>query len=880
MDNVATYCRAHFSVPKIMTTDEIRDRFLKFFEERGHKVYPSDLLVPRNDATLLFTGAGMNQFKDEFLGKVKGQRRAVSCQKCIRTGDLENVGKTPDHHTFFEMLGNFSFGDYFKKEAIAWAWEFLTKEMGLKEKDLWVSVYKDDKEAYEIWKKDIKIPVDKILKFDARENFWPSNAPSDGPNGPCGPCSEIFYGGPDGVEVWNLVFTQFDRQEDGKLEPLPNKNIDTGMGLERIARIMQGKNTNFEIDSFEDIIKEIQTLTLTLSPKGRGKGEGKINAIADHMRAVTFAIGDGVLPSNEERGYVIRKLIRKAFWYGRGLGLEKPFLYKLTPVVAKVMKRPYPELTDRREDIAEVVLSEEERFRNTLQEGLERLEAMLDDSKGILSGGDVFKLYDTYGFPMELTQEISQNKDIKVDIEGFNKCMEGQRLKSKGASKIKADIFDKISMEDAIKIHVQRFSERPKFIEDKEEIESKILRIMVGDKEKEQISKNEKASVFLTDTNFYGEKGGQVGDAGVFIKDGEVIANVLDTIDIAGVTWHEITVKQGMLEIGDVIIAKIDKGRRQNIKKNHTATHLLHNALRKVLGQHVKQAGSLVAPDRLRFDFTHFKGLASEELSRIEDLVNEYIKKNSKVGAKEMAFDEAKKHGAIALFGEKYGDRVRMVSAGDYSKELCGGTHVDNTGEIGVFKIISESSIASGVRRIEALTGEAAAKKIKEGADLVNEIAKELKTTPENILAEIEKLTVRLKKFEKELNSASDRFAQAGIGGLLSNVKKIKNESVIIAEVRNADMGILRKTSDMLKAKIKEPVFLLVSEKDGKLSMVMGAHVPLDAVKILNDTGSDFGIRGGGRPEFSQAGGRSSGIDIKKILKKAEKVILEALEAL
>ena len=841
-----------------MTADEIRDKFLKFFEERGHKVYPSDSLVPRNDTTLLFTGAGMNQFKEEFLGKVKGSRRAASCQKCIRTGDLENVGKTPGHHTFFEMLGNFSFGDYFKKEAIAWAWEFLTKDLGLKEKDLWVSVYKDDKEAYEIWKKDIKIPVDKILKFDAKENFWPSNAHSDGPNGPCGPCSEIFYGGPDGVEVWNLVFTQFDRQEGGRLEPLPNKNIDTGMGLERIARVMQGKNTNFEIDSFEPIIKAILDLFHRVGGAGCpayavGAGQ-KVNAIADHIRAVTFAIGDGVLPSNEERGYVIRKLIRKAFWYGRGLGLEKPFLYKLAPVAARVMKRPYPELTDHREDIAQVVLSEEERFRNTLQEGLERLEVMLNGSKGILSGGDVFKLYDTYGFPVELTQEISQDKNIKVDIEGFNKCMEDQRAKSKGASKIKDSIFG----EDKLK---RELPEETAFVDDRDEIEAEVVQITGP-------------HVFLKKTNFYGGKGGQVGDTGVFLKNGKVIADVTGAIDVAGRVQHEVKFKKGAsLKAGDGIIAKIDLCRRQNIKKNHTATHLLHNALRNVLGQHVKQAGSLVAPDRLRFDFTHFKGLASEELYRIEELVNEYIKKNNDVKAREMAFDEAKKQGAIALFGEKYSDKVRMVSAGDYSKELCGGTHVDNTGEIGVFKIISESSIASGVRRIEALTGEAAAKKIKESTDLVKEIAKELKTTPENILTEIEKLTARLKKLEKELNSVRDKFAQASIGELLNNVKKIKNESVIIAEVRNADMGILRKTSDMLKAKLKNPIFVLVSEKDGKLSMVTGVHAPLDAVKILNDTGSDFGIRGGGRPEFSQAGGRSSGIDIKKILKKAEEII-------
>ena len=430
-----------------MKTDEIRDRFLSFFEERGHRIYPSDSLVPRNDPSLLFTGAGMNQFKEEFLGRVKGPRRAATCQKCLRTQDLENVGRTAGHHTFFEMLGNFSFGDYFKKDAIFWAWEFLTKELWLQEKDLWVSVYNDDKEAYGIWRDTVKVPEDKILKLGEKENFWPSNAPSDGPNGPCGPCSEIFYGGPDGVEVWNLVFTQFDRKDKGALEPLPSKNIDTGMGLERIARVLQGKDTNFEIDSFQPIIEAIKTLTLALS-HFEEMGEGRVRAIADHIRAVTFAISDGVLPSNEERGYVIRKLIRRAFWYGRGMGLNKPFLYKIVPVVAQVMKKPYPELTEHREDISQIVMEEEKRFRNTIDEGMGRLEEIMEKrrSAGILYGEDIFKLNDTYGFPLELTQEIAEAKGFKVDIKGFEICMEEQQVKSRKGSKIEKSVFEWIEI--------------------------------------------------------------------------------------------------------------------------------------------------------------------------------------------------------------------------------------------------------------------------------------------------------------------------------------------------------------------------------------------------------------------------------------------------
>ena len=831
-----------------MKVDEIRDRFLRFFQERGHKVYPSDSLVPANDPTLLFTGAGMNQFKEEFMGRVKGVRKAATCQKCLRTGDLENVGRTPDHHTFFEMLGNFSFGDYFKKEAIEWAWEFLTKELGLKETDLWVSVYKDDDEAYKIWKDNIGVPSEKILKLDAKDNFWPADAPSKGPNGPCGPCSEIFYGGPDGVEVWNLVFTQFDRKDKNKLDPLPNKNIDTGMGLERIARVMQGKKTNFEIDSFDFITNDIRALSSKAA-----KGNKEINAIADHIRAIVFAIGDGVLPSNEDRGYVIRKLIRKAFWYGRGLGLQDPFLYKIVPVVAKVMKDPYPELTEHREDIAQVVLAEEERFKNTIGEGLVKLNEIIDNSSGVISGKDAFKLYDTYGFPLELTQDIAGAKKVKVDLKGFEKCMARQRAKSKETSKIKGAIFD-LKGGEGLQLPLETI-----FIEDKEAIETEVL----------QVSGN---SVFLKETNFYGEKGGQVGDTGVLLKDGKVVADVVGALDVAGRVQHEVKMSKGTLKPGDRVTANIDMARREDIKKNHTATHLLHNALRQVLGQHVKQSGSLVAPDRLRFDFTHFKALTDGELARIEELVNGNIRKNSPVCAKETTLDKAKANGAIALFGEKYGDTVRMVAVGDYSKELCGGTHVGKTKEIGVFKIMSESSIASGVRRIEALTGDEALKRIKGDVDLIKEIAKELKTAPGEIPKEIERLNARLKKIEKELNTISDKFAQKSMDDLLGSAKKIKESDVIISEIKNADMTLLRKTADAIKGRIKKPVFILVSEKDGKLLMVVGVHSSLDASRILNDIGADFGIKGGGRPGFAQAGGKA-GPGVKEILKKAEKVI-------
>ena len=776
------------------------------------------------------------------------------------------------------MLGNFSFGDYFKKDAILWAWEFLTKELGLKEKDLWVSVYRDDKEAYEIWRDIVKIPKERILKLGEKENFWPANAPAEGPNGPCGPCSEIFFNGPDGVEIWNLVFTQFDRKDGGKLEPLPNKNIDTGMGLERIARIMQGKKNNFEIDSFAVIADAIIKLS-----DSEIRDRQKINAIADHIRAVTFAISDGVLPSNEERGYVIRKLIRKAFWYGRGIGFDKPFLYKIVPVVAQVMKKPYPELTDHRENISRIVMEEEKRFKNTLDEGLDKLKDTIAKSrdKGILSGENIFKLYDTYGFPVELTREIAANENIKIDIEGYESYMEKQRVTSRSTTNLEASIF-------GVKDKYINLPDIAPFIEDENEIETKITQVDTGDgfahspRLQSGLSippKETLGSIFLEKTNFYGEKGGQIGDTGTLLKDGKVIAEVVNAIDIAGRVQLLVKMKKGALKSGDIVTARIDKERREAIRKNHTATHLLHNALRKVLGMHVKQAGSLVAPDRLRFDFTHFKAVTDEELSRIEEIVNENIKKDSCIRIDELSLEEARKKDVIALFGEKYGDVVRMVSVGDYSKELCGGTHVTRTGEIGIFKIVAESSIASGMRRIEAITGKPAYEKIRQEESLIKEVADELNVKPEGIVKEIERLASRLKQTEKALEIFINKNTLDSVNNLLSSAIKIKDIGVIINEIKNADSGLLRKNADLIKDKFNNGIFALLAEKDGKIAMVVGVGKSLqarkiDAVNILNDIGADFGIKGGGRPDFAQAGGRSSTeFKVKDILKKAEEII-------
>ncbi|MCK4422569.1 MAG: alanine--tRNA ligase, partial [Candidatus Omnitrophica bacterium] len=692
-----------------MTTDELRKKYLDFFISKQHRLVPSDSLIPRNDPTLLFTGAGMNQFKEEFLGRIKDYCRATTCQKCLRTPDLENVGKTAGHHTFFEMLGNFSFGDYFKKEAITWAWEFLTKELGLSVDKLVVSVYEEDDEAFQVWHKEAGLPLEKIYRFNAKENYWPANAPADGPNGPCGPCSEIFYdqgaelscgqpkcdpscGCDRYVEIWNLVFTQFDRQADASLKPLPNKNIDTGMGLERMAAVIQGVKNNFQIDIFKPIIEDI-CKTAQIKYNQNPAADSHVQAIADHIRAVTFIIGDGALGSNEGRGYVLRSLIRRSIGHGRALGIDKNFLYKLVAVVVEVMKEPYPQLLKRRENIAQIVESEEKQYDRTLKEAQDILEdkikGLKDEGKTVIpaSGDFAFELYDTYGLPVDITEEIVSKGGFSINREQFNKAMKSRQEQSRQGSKMKGDIFGDDLLDGLDKQHL-----KTAFVGyDKLESECKIIALYKGTDQVEEAQEGDEVELVLDKTSFYGETGGQAGDKGYLEAKGLEV-EIADVKKIGECILHIGQIKKGKVSVGLKLKASVGAERRMNICRNHTATHLLHWALRTVLGEHVQQAGSMVAPDRLRFDFTHFKEVTKEQLIRIEDLVNTEILNNALVKVREMDQQEAIDSGAIALFGEKYAQKVRVVSISDFSSELCGGTHLDSIGQIGIFKIISESS--------------------------------------------------------------------------------------------------------------------------------------------------------------------------------------------
>ncbi|MFH1519279.1 MAG: alanine--tRNA ligase [Candidatus Omnitrophota bacterium] len=700
-----------------MKTSELRKRYLEFFKKKNHKVFASDTLVP-DDASLLFTSAGMNQFKPYFLGEKKDVARAVSCQKCLRTGDLERVGETAYHHTFFEMLGNFSFGDYFKKEAIEFAWEFITKELNRDEKDLWVSVYKDDEEAYSIWKDKIGVPEGKIIKLGEDSNFWPANAPSDGPNGPCGPCSEIFFDkgvsigcgkkrcNPDCscgrfVEVWNLVFTEFNRVGVNKLESLPQKNIDTGMGLERMAAVLQGKDSNFKIDILAPGFNLVAKIVGAKKTIDTPTTVNTINAIVDHARAATFAIADGVYPSNEGRGYVIRKIIRKALWSANLLlwGQKDPFIYRLVALFSELMNDSYPEIAEKKDIIAKVIKAEEEKFLFALEEGKENLSIKVTElkkqRKNILEAEDAFKLYDTYGFPLELSKYILQKHNIAVDDQGFEKLLSAQRERSRKKSMFDAGIFKAGEFD---------FKEKSEFIGyDNLEGKCKILKLFVANTEKELIKKGEQGLVILDKTFFYAGSGGQLNDQGkLSTKSGEF--KVDKVFKVADAIIHQGSVISGEIKKGEAI-ASVDRGRREALARAHTATHLLQAALRQVLGEHVVQQGSLVDEDKFRFDFTHFNRLADQEIEAVENLVAKFIAHADKVEKKELSLENAKKQGALAFFKDKYHNKVRMVSVSDYSKELCAGIHVNNTAEIGNFAIISESSISSGIRRIEAVIG-------------------------------------------------------------------------------------------------------------------------------------------------------------------------------
>jgi len=868
-------------------------------------------LVPRDDPTVLFTPAGMNQFKKEFLGHDSGFKRAATAQRCLRTDDLDKVGKTSGHHTFFEMLGNFSFGDYSKKEAILWAWELLTRELKIKEGKLWVSVYRDDAEVYKIWSDLIKVPVARIIKLGDKENFWPSEAKAKGPNGPCGPCSEIFFdqGSNIGcrkqdcnpacdcgrfVEVWNLVFTQFNRKDAGILEPLPQKNIDTGMGLERLAAVMQGVANNFQTDLFEPLVNEIIYEVKNDNPENREL----VYAVADHIRAIAFAIYDGVLPSNEARGYVVRKLIRKSTFHLRTLGLKHPFLYKLAPVLAEVMKPYYPELMQRRENIAEIILSEEKNFILILNssDAIEKNEnkTVLDmakndpvDANGIIcasattsatAGTIAFILYDTYGIPLDLTRDWWDKNKIKIKFienafsEAIKRESAEQKERSKLQSTMKGDVFGIKDLDYGAK--------ETKFLGYADyESDAKILKIIKDGAEIKKTGVNETVEIILDKTPFYPESGGQIGDNGEFIK-GKNIFEVLDTQKIGKVILHIGRVKAGSFKKGDTVSARINSGRRLSIARNHTATHLLQAALRKVLGAHVQQQGSLVGEDKFRFDFTHFKDIDTAQLDRIEEIVNGYIINNYQLQVKQMTLSEAKKTGALAFFGEKYEGKVRVVSINDVSGELCAGTHLDSTGQIGIFKIIQEGSVASGVRRIEAATGTFAYKMIKEEGRVIGDLSSVLGVPTDRVNVELEKRLNKIKELEKQLNSQKFNSVQASLDDLNNNTEVINGIKVITYVTKNLDVNTLRKTVDLIKEKVNNAnAFIAVgtANANDNVMLVFGATPDLcskgvDADSLIKQVAPEIGGSGGGRKDFAQAGGNKPG-NLENAIKKLKDIL-------
>ncbi|MCX5705142.1 MAG: alanine--tRNA ligase [Candidatus Omnitrophica bacterium] len=853
-----------------MTADQLRNKYLEFFKSKRHRVLDSDSLVPKDDPTVLFTPAGMNQFKKEFLGFNSGFKRATTSQRCLRTDDLDKVGKTAVHHTCFEMLGNFSFGDYFKKEAISWAWEFLTQELRIPKDLLWVSVYQDDDESYDIWKDVIRIPERKIIKLGDKDNFWPAEAKTKGPNGPCGPCSEIFFDFGKDVgcgevacdpacscgrfaEIWNLVFTQLNRKESGLLEPLPNKNIDTGMGLERLAAVMQGKHSNFETDLFAPIVKEIMSGSQRIRIS---EDRALVYAIADHIRAVVFCIYDGVLPSNESRGYIVRKIIRKSVLHLRALGIKQPFLNKLVPVVALVMKESYPELTGRQEDIAQIVLSEEKNFISTLEtsESLFK-EKFAKQSDAEVIGKLAFTLHDTYGIPLDLTKDWLDKHNLKFSQQAFDKELEEQKNRSKLQSSMKGDVFALKDLDYGTK--------ETKFLGYEDfQTKAKIVKILKSGVEAKKISKGEEAQIVMERSVFYAESGGQEGDKGVLVK-GKNIFEVTDTAKIGKIILHIGRVKVGVFKKSDLVSAKIDGERRLAIARNHTATHILQSALRKVLGVHVKQQGSLVAEDRLRFDFTHFKGLDKEELNRVEELVNDNILDNHELQKKEMAVAQARKSGALAFFGEKYEGKVRVVSIGEVSKEFCGGTHLDSTGQIGFFKIVREGSVAQGVRRIEAVTGKEAYKVVKQEEEVISEAASVLNTAEDKVIPELQKKLARIKELEKQLNSVKADTLKSSVDNCINNAENINGINLVVTVAPDANS--VRKSVDLIKEKAGSNTIVYCSTAnslDMQIFSAVGITPDLvlkgvDASELIKGIASELGGSGGGRKDFAQAGGKS-----------------------
>ncbi|UJD87961.1 alanine--tRNA ligase [Rahnella aquatilis] len=851
------------------STAEIRQAFLDFFHSKGHNIVSSSSLVPTNDPTLLFTNAGMNQFKDVFLGLDKRDyNRATTSQRCVRAGgkhnDLENVGYTARHHTFFEMLGNFSFGDYFKHDAINYAWELLTGEkwFNLPKEKLWVTVYETDDEAFDIWEKEVGVPKERIIRIGdnkggafASDNFWQM-----GDTGPCGPCTEIFYdhgdhiwGGPPGsaeedgdryIEIWNLVFMQFNRQADGTMLPLPKPSVDTGMGLERITAVMQHVNSNYDIDLFQKLIAAVADVTGATDLTNKS-----LRVIADHIRSCAFLIADGVIPSNENRGYVLRRIIRRAIRHGNMLGAKDTFFYKLVAPLIEVMGPAATELKEQQAMVEQLLKTEEEQFARTLERGLALLDEELSALEGDTLDGEIaFRLYDTFGFPLDLTADVCRERNLKVDEAGFEKAMDVQRRRARESSGFSADYNSMVRVDGVTQFsgyeHLQRHS--------------KVVALFVDGQPVNDIQAGVNAIVVLDDTPFYGESGGQVGDKGV-LKTAAGIFSVSDTQKYGKAIGHQGALNAGKLSVGDSVEAEVDAARRDRIRLNHSATHLLHAALRQVLGKHVAQKGSLVNDNYLRFDFSHFEAMKPEEIRQVEDLVNAQIRRNLPIQTTIMDLDEAKEKGAMALFGEKYEDSVRVLSMGDFSTELCGGTHASRTGDIGLFRIQSESGTAAGVRRIEGITGENAINALHQQSDLLQDVAHLVKGDVNSITDKIRSLIERSRVLEKELQQVKGQQAAQESASLSSQAKEVKGVKLLVRQLDNVEPKILRTMVDDLKNQLGSVIIVLATIADDKVSLIAGVTKDLtDRVKageLIASVAQQVGGKGGGRPDMAQAGG-------------------------
>lgn len=859
----------------MMKSSEIRQAFLDFFAAKGHQIVPSSSLIPGNDPTLLFTNAGMVQFKDTFLGTEKrNYTRAVSAQRCLRAGgkhnDLENVGYTARHHTFFEMLGNFSFGDYFKREAIAFAWEFLTRVLQLPEEKLWVTVFKDDDETAAIWLDEMGVSPTRFSRCGEKDNFW-----SMGDTGPCGPCTEIFYdhgpdipGGPPGspeedgdryIEVWNLVFMQFNRDKEGVLHLLPKPSVDTGMGLERISAVVQHVHNNYEIDSFQHLIKAIAAkvpeVPLTHT---------SLKVIADHIRAASFLIADGILPGNEGRGYVLRRIIRRALRHGNTLGMPHPFFAELIQPLIEAMGQSWPELAEQALVIQEVLALEEAQFAKTLEQGLRLLqEAIGSLEKSVIPGELAFKLYDTYGFPIDLTADIAREQDLQIDMDGFQNCMQKQRAQSQAASQFQIDYNQTLQLTQQTEFHGY----------EKDSLQAHITGLLLDGKVVEKLTTGMQAAVILDHTPFYAESGGQVGDRGVFLAPG-VRFIIEDTRSSGDAIVHYGVLMEGELALHQSIEAKVDFKRRDAIRLNHTATHLLHAALKKLIGAHVQQKGSLVDADRARFDFSHYEALTPEQIQWVEALVNEKIRENIQVRTDIMALEDAKKSGAMALFGEKYTESVRVLSMGDFSMELCGGTHARKTGDIGLFKITAEYGVASGVRRIEMVTGEHALKWVNEQLAILNQVAATLKTTPAQILDRFAQILQDMKAQEKEMSRLQNQLIKNTSANLQSDVQQVGDIALLVKELDTMDMATLRATLDQLKSRMQQAVIILYAKQADKINVIAGiskelaGKVPAAPILVRHICG-----KGGGRDDMAQ-GGADLPADLDQRLKTVKDLLV------